>query len=124
MLPALQEQNNLLKRGSVTSYASQSTTESSIASIKPIGEESETRGDIYQTASTNASSARNEVPLLSIYCTSLVRVRFRGHGGVWVSIASTKKMELGNVDGEGREVANCTHNGGGSGQPQICWQWR
>ena len=39
--------------------------------------------------------------------------RSGGHGG---SIASTTKMELGNVDAEGREATNCTNNGGGRGQ--------
>ena len=39
---------------------------------------------------------------------------------MWVSIASTMKMELGNVDGEDREATNCTNNGGGSGRPQTC----
>jgi hypothetical protein len=31
-------------------------------------------------------------------------------------------MELGCIDGEGREAVNCTNNGGGSGQPQTCQQ--
>jgi hypothetical protein len=44
--------------------------------------------------------------------------------GVRASITSWSmaKMELGHIDGEGHEAANCTNNGGGSGQPQTCRQ--
>jgi len=36
--------------------------------------------------------------------------------GVWASTASWSmaRMELGRIDGEGHEAANCTNNGGGS----------
>ena len=42
--------------------------------------------------------------------------------GVWALVVSrsTVKMELGRIDGEGREAVNCANNGGGSGQPQTC----
>jgi len=36
--------------------------------------------------------------------------------GVWVSVASRlmARMELGRIDGEGHEAANCTNYSGGS----------